>query len=471
MPPEGTVNSIDLSPNRPGRAVMAVYRYRDDDFRPYVFLTDDYGESWRSLTDGENGIPDDHPVRVVREDPDREGLFYAGTEFGMHVSFDNGAHWQSLQLNLPHTPITDLKVHRQDLVVATQGRSFWILDDVTPLHAMHDEIHGRPLHVFRPRDATLAQLRGYRGDRAPENPSNGAVVHFWIGEDVTGDVEIEVIDASGTIIREFEGTIEGDGEEASEETSDEDEPEPADDADDEAEDPNLEEESLDVEVGMNRFVWDLRYPGPDVMDDAQFSLANTGGAVAPPGTYRVRVAIEGFVEEVDVQLGLDPRVADVTAEDMEAQFALTMRVRDRLSEVHDAIRMVRSIREQTEAFVKRAEEGEHDDAIVRDLRERTRAMNEVLVEIEDALIQTKNETGQDPINFPPMLDDQLAYLYSHVTGSYGRPTQGAYQRFDDLVAETQPLLDRLQAVIDNEVAAFNAALQVADIGPVVTRRK
>jgi hypothetical protein len=124
MPAGGTVNSIDLSADRPGRAVMAVYRYRENDFRPYVFITDDYGERWRLVTDGRNGIPADHPVRVVREDPDRPGLLYAGTEFGMFVSFDDGARWQTLQQNLPHTPITDLR------------RSFWILDDVTPLHAM-----------------------------------------------------------------------------------------------------------------------------------------------------------------------------------------------------------------------------------------------------------------------------------------------------------------------------------------------
>jgi photosystem II stability/assembly factor-like uncharacterized protein len=473
MPPQGTVNSIDLSPSRPGRAVVAVYRYRDDDFRPYVFLTDDWGGGWRLLTDGTNGIPADHPVRVVREDPDREGLFYAGTEFGMFVSFDNGTHWQSLQLNLPRTPVTDLKVHRQDLVVATQGRSFWILDDVTPFHELSDEVRGQPLHVFQPRSATLARLRGYRGERAPENPPTGAVVHFWLGEDVQGKVEIEVSDDDGMVLRRFEGTIDGDADAEGGSAEGED-AHVQDDDDSEAEDANLQEEELEVETGMNRFEWDLLYPGPDVIDDAQFSLAYTDGAVAPPGTYTVRVraeAREGHVtRSAEVGLGTDPRVSEVTAADLEAQFLLTMQVRDRLTEVHDAVRTIRSIREQTEALVERAEAAEHDVPLVRDLKERTRAMNERLEEIEEALIQTKSETGQDPINFPPMLDDQLAYLYSHVTTSYGRPTQGAQTRFDDLVAETQPLLDQLQQVVDEDVAAFNAALRVAGIGPVVTRR-
>jgi photosystem II stability/assembly factor-like uncharacterized protein len=474
MPSQGTVNSIDLSPRRPGRAVMAVYRYRDDDFRPYVFLTNDWGGSWRLLTDGRNGIPADHPVRVVREDPGREGLFYAGTEFGMFASFDDGAHWQSLQLNLPRTPITDLRVHRQDLVVATQGRSFWILDDLTPLHELTDDVRGRALHVFKPREATLAQLRGHRGDRAPENPPTGAVVHFWLGEAALGTVEIEVLDDEGAVLRRFEGRLgedagSGEGSGGLEEVA------VGSEAQGVTEDANLEEEDLEVEAGMNRLVWDLRYPGPDVIEDAQFSLANTGGAVAPPGAYTVRVraesATEAVTQSVSLQLRTDPRVTDVTAEDLEAQFALTMQVRDRLTEVHDAVRTIRSVREQTEALVKRAEEAEHDAALVRDLRERTRAMGERLTEIEEALIQTRSETGQDPINFPPKLDDQLAYLYSHVTTSYGRPTEGARQRFEDLAAETQPLLDRLQMVLSEDVAAFNAALQVAGIGPVVTRRR
>ncbi|MEJ2540751.1 MAG: glycosyl hydrolase, partial [Gemmatimonadota bacterium] len=201
MPREGTVNSIDLSTRRPGRAVMAVYRYRDGDFRPYVFLTDDYGDDWDLLTDGENGIPEDHPVRVVREDPDRPGLFYAGTEFGMYLSFDEGDHWQPLQLNLPRTPVTDLRVHRQDLVVATQGRSFWILDDLTPLHGLRDEVTEEALHLVPPRDVTLARFRATGGDRAPDDAANGVVLHFWIGSQVEGEVEIEVLDADGTVIR------------------------------------------------------------------------------------------------------------------------------------------------------------------------------------------------------------------------------------------------------------------------------
>ncbi len=478
MPEGGTVNAIDLSPVVPGRAVMAVYRYREGDFRPYVFLTEDRGERWRLLTDGDNGIPSDYPVRVAREDPEQQGLIYAGTEFGMFVSFDEGAHWQAFQQNLPVTPITDLKVHQEDLVVATQGRSFWILDDLRPLHELadrHEEIRAGALHLFQPGDATLARFRATGGDRAPESPANGVVLDYWLGNELSGEVEIEVLDGEGRVIREFEGELAtSEIEEAgvgSEEPAGESE-EAEEKEDDDVEDPNLVEEELDdLDRGMNRFVWDLRYPGPDVIESAQFSLAYTGGAWAPPGEYTLRVETEEEVREVSVALNPDPRISSVTVDDLAAQFQLTMQVRDRLTRVHDAIREIRSIREQTFDYVERTREGEYPEPTIEALEERAEALDEVLTEMEEALIQTRNESGQDPINFPPMLDDQLAYLYSHVTNSYGRPTEGAYERFDDLVEETRPLLDRLERLIREDVAAFNEALKAEGVGSVVVRWK
>ncbi len=489
MPAEGTVNSIDLSASTPGRAVMAVFKYRDGDFRPYVFRTTDWGERWALLTNGSNGIPEDHPVRVVREDPDREGLLYAGTEFGMFVSFDDGRNWQSLQQNLPRTPITDLRVHHDDLVVATQGRSFWILDDVTPLHAMADDVRAEAVRVFDPRPTTLARF-GSGGDRAPESAPNGVVLNYWIGAEAGTEVEIEVVDPNGTVIRDFEGEVaaepgteadseddsEGDDEDGSEgddEDADEDEEgagaDEEDEDGDEPEDPLLEEEDLTVTQGMNRFVWDLRAPGPDVIESARFSLAYTGGAWVPPGNYTIRVEVGDEEHEVVARVDPNPRVTSVTAADLQAQYALTIRIRDRLSEVHDAIREARSIREQTGGFVDRAEDGEYAETSVDTLRALAETMDEALTDIEEALIQTQSESGQDPINFPPMLDDQLAYLYSHVTGSYGRPTDGAQERFGDLIDETQPLLDRLEVLVGTQVPAFNRALAEAGIGAVVTR--
>ncbi len=499
MPTGGTVNSIDLNPHVPGRAVMAVYRYREGDFRPYVFLTEDYGSRWRLLTDGTNGIPEDFPVRVVREDPDREGLLYAGTEFGMFVSFDEGAHWQPLQQNLPRTPIMDLKVHRQDLVVATQGRSFWILDDLTPLHTMTDAVRADALHLFQPRNVTLAHFRATGGDRAPEDAPNGVVLNYWLGNGATGEVEIEVLDASGTVIRDFEGSLEksapgreddggaepGLNESALAQTAgipagEEGPPAEAVGAEEEEigeaeepEDPYLEEESLEVAQGMNRFIWDLRYPGPDVIPDAQFSLAYTGGMAAPPGDYTIRVELEdeGVVQEVPVRVNLDPRVPTVSEADLQAHFELVRQVRARLTEVHDAIREIRSIRAQTGAVLTRLDQGGYPEELREELERLKEPLDRELGAVEKALIQTRNESGQDPINFPPMLDDQLAYLYSHVNGSYGRPTEGSYQRYRDLESLTQPFLDRVDAAVDELLAPFNETLTRAGLGAVIVAKR
>jgi hypothetical protein len=268
--------------------------------------------------------------------------------------------------------------------------------------------------------------------------------------------------------------LEGDSEEAPEDEEEDEDSSEAEgpegpEEDEDPEDPNLEEEELEVTPGMNRFVWDLRYPGPDVIDGSRFSLAYTGGMYAPPGRYTFRVEAGDQELEVPVTVGPDPRKPDVTAADLRAQFELTRQVRDRLTEVHAAIREIRSIREQTEAYVRLAEETDRPESVVEALEEQAESLDETLKEMEETLIQTKSESGQDPINFPPKLDDQLAYLYSHVTTSYGRPTGGAQERFRDLVQETQPVLDRLDGVVANEVQAFNRALDEAGIGAVVTR--
>ncbi|MGB3589963.1 MAG: glycosyl hydrolase, partial [Tunicatimonas sp.] len=209
MPAEGTVNTIDPSAHQAGKAYASVYKYRDNDFAPYVYLTEDYGKSWQQLTDGENGIPSDHFVRVVREDPDREGLLYAGTEFGMYVSFNNGANWQPFQLNLPVTPITDLKVHQQDLVVATQGRSFWIMDDITPLHQISSETAQAEVHLFKPNTAYRTQIQGYRGENVPTDRPKGAVVYYSLDADVDS-LSLSVLDSQGQEICSFSSEEEED---------------------------------------------------------------------------------------------------------------------------------------------------------------------------------------------------------------------------------------------------------------------
>ena len=441
MPEEGTVNEIEVSPHAPGEAYLAVYRYRDADFAPYVFHTEDYGESWERLTDGENGIPADHFVRVVREDPEREGLLYAGTEFGMYLSFDDGERWQPLQLDLPVTPITDLAVHRGDLVLATQGRSFWVLDDLSPLRQLTDEVAGAAVHLFRPQVAYRVDAGGFSGPRAPDPRPDGARIHYHLAETPDGPIALEVLDAEGRVVRAF--------------TSDSAE---------------AEERGLEVlpdRAGMHRFVWDLTYPGPEVVEDAVMSLADTEGFPAPPGTYRVRLTVEGQSQTRTLEVRKDPRLEDVTAEDMVAQFELTRRVRGALTRVHGAIRRLRSTREQAEALPERLEEADRDAALVDEVRERVGALADSLTAVEEELMQTKNESRQDPLNFPPRLDNQIAYLYTHLQEADGPPTEGSRERFRDLQDEVAPILDRLATILERDLGALNGRLEAAGVPHVV----
>jgi hypothetical protein len=461
-PPEmqidSTVNTIAISPHQAGRAFIAVHRYRMDDMKPYIWRTDDYGANWEFLTDGTNGIPDHHPVRAIVEDPDRRGLLYAGTEFGMFVSFDDGAHWQTFQLNLPVTPVTDLAVHRQDLVVATQGRSFWILDDLTPLHQLTDEMAAADAFLFEPRDAYHTNMAGGRRRGGGAGPFAGVFFNYHLAEEPGSRLKLEILDSSGEVARTFWGEKpEGEGEDEADAAG-------ATPGSDEADDYDGPE--IPAEAGMNQFIWNRQVEGPDVIDSAQFSLAYTGGYFVVPGSYQVRLSIGDWSQTQSFDILKDPRQTEVTQADLQAQHDLLTEIAGRLTEAHDAVRTIRSVRGQLKEVAGRAKEV----GLEYDFTADAKAIGEKLTDLENELIQVRSTAGQDPINFPPKLDDQIAYLYTYVFGAYGRPTQGAYERFDDLNAELTPLLHDLQQVLMQDVAAFNDQLQAEGASGVIFKR-
>jgi photosystem II stability/assembly factor-like uncharacterized protein len=204
LPPGGRVQSIEPSAHARGTAYVAIYRYLLGDFQPYIYRTRDYGKTWTRLTDGRNGIAADEPTRVVREDPDRPGLLFAGTEFGIHVSFDDGAHWEPLQQNLPATPVTDIAIARKDLVISTQGRSFWILDDITPLEQLGDSALGPSAHLFAPRDAIRYRYQPYPpAPGVPDFPPPGATIDVWLSSPLDSSSKLEVLDAQGKVVRDL----------------------------------------------------------------------------------------------------------------------------------------------------------------------------------------------------------------------------------------------------------------------------
>jgi photosystem II stability/assembly factor-like uncharacterized protein len=321
LPTGGRVQYIEPSPHRKGSAYYAVYRYLLGDYQPYLYRTDDYGKTWTRLTDGKNGIPADWPTRVVREDPDREGLLYAGTEFGMFVSFDNGGHWQSFQLNLPNVPVTDIKVFRNDLIVSTQGRSFWILDNIGSLHQINPQVTPAATYLFKPRD-------GYRTRTSPGNL--GPMVEYYLPTVPSGPVTLDILDAKGSLLNSYnsDAPVGGRGNRGGGAAGGGEAP---------PEDPDAAPAGrrfgpppprVTKLIGINRVTWDVR---------------NREGVIVPPGQYQVRLKLGDAILTQPFNLLIDPRVAEdgVTAADLQEQFEHNMRMRQMVNEVTQLATRVR----------------------------------------------------------------------------------------------------------------------------------
>ncbi|MEM9667126.1 MAG: hypothetical protein AAF970_19535 [Bacteroidota bacterium] len=439
MPDLGTVDSIDPSVHAPGTAVVAVQRYRMDDFTPYIFRTTDYGASWQRITDG---LPERAPVRVVREDPVEPGLLVAGTEFGAFVSFDAGAAWQPLQLNLPVTPITDLRLAHDDLILSTQGRSFWVLDDITPLRQVAEAMAANGPYLYAPRVAYRLNDRGARGEYTPQPRPSGAVLNYVLSEAAEA-VTLEVLDADGQVVRLL--------------SSDEETAEQA------------RTTRLDTTAGMHRVTWNLQYGGPDWIE-GMVIWGYTGGVKAPPGAYQVRLTVGETVQTQPLTVAPDPRLDNVTADDYAAQFTLATQVRDRIDEILDAIRTVRDVREQA-AYVAERAEGTSAEAEIQTL---VAGLNEKLGIVENRLMQTRNESNQDPIRFAPRLDNQYVELYNYITGTdgyiaggpEGRPTAGAYERLGDLEGQWTAVSTDLATILQTDLAQLNAAFAQLNTQPI-----
>ncbi len=435
MPDWGQVNMIELSAHDPGRAFLAVTRYKMDDFKPYIFRTDDYGASWSLITGGTDGIPADHFVRVVREDPDRKGLLYAGTEFGLFLSFDDGKTWKSFQQNLPITPITDMVLTGQDLVVATQGRSFWILDDVTPLHSMTPEIAEAAAHLFAPRTTYRFGGGGGFGDRGSgTNPPSGVILYYLLGEEIEGELRLEILHADGAVLRTL--------------SSEKEEPQ--------APSPwrrffpeMAGSRKLAAEKGLNRYVWNLRRHDAELVDDAVlWGMAR--GPIVPPGSYQGRLSHGDWSQTVDIQLVKDPRV-EVGQADLIAQYELATEIWEALSESHQALGRIRDMRSQVEELTQRLDKAGYGDGIA----ELAETIGDQLTAIEEKIYQTRNESSQDILNYPPRLDNKILDVMSSVQSADARPTDGAIELFRDLRSELDGYLAELDGVVSEEIAQLN----------------
>lgn len=438
MPKDATVNMIEVSNHAKGRAFLAVHKYRENNFQPYIFLTEDYGKTWKQLTDGKNGIPENHFVRVVREDKDKKGLLYAGTEYGMYISFNEGKTWQSFQLNLPITPITDLAVHQKDLVVATQGRSFWILDDLSPLHQFSESLKQAKVQLFKPRTAYKAQFSERRGANFPEPAPNGAILYFYLTKGYESNVRIEILDKNEQMVKVFATKA----------------------------DREKKEQNISAVAGMNRLVWNLKGTAPDIIEGSFFSLADVGGINLPTGKYQVRLTAGEIVQKQELEVLKNPNWT-VTDEDLQAQYTLAKEIKSKLSECHQAIRRLRDVRYQLTDVSKRAIKAGFSKEIETQANEIIKKLNA----LEEELIQTRSESGQDPVNYPPKLDDQIAYLYSVVNYQDAKPTQGCYERLEDLTKELAVHLDQLKVLLSTGLKSFNELLSKEGVNQVIAPRR
>lgn len=407
---------IDESKHTPGTAYVAAFRYQVDDRQPYVFRTRDFGKTWTKIV---TGIKDGHFSRSVREDPVRPGLLFLGTEHGAYVSFNAGDNWQPLQLNLPDTPIRDLVIKDNDVVLGTHGRGFWILDDIQPLRQLTPEVMKQEVILFQPGDAT----RGVYD----------ATFQYYL-KNKMDSVTIEILDASGGLVQRFVGkgsdvkTDAGDwwGRGQSKPTA---------------------------AQGLNTFVWTLRYTGATIFDGMiVWGARPQNGPKAPPGKYQVRLTAGTYTQTYPFQIKLNPNLKGVTEGDLKETFDLAIKIRDRESQANEAVIKIRKIRTQLEEGLKT----NSDPAVA----QATKDFIAKITVVEEDLYQTKNRSGQDPLNFPIKLGNRISAVRRSLETGDAKPTTGVYKVFDELSKELDGHLTKLDSILTGDLPALNQKLNL-----------
>ena len=423
------VNSIEIHPTEPGGLYVAGTRYKLDDFKPYLYKTTDYGENWTLIT---TGIDDGHFTRVIRSDPKRSGLLYAGTESGMYISFNDGSNWTAFQQNLPIVPITDLTIKQDDLIVATQGRAFWVMDDLTPLHQLSPDVTQSDLWLFSPRPTyRMAGFQSSNPGNNGKNPPAGVVLRFHFKEKPdSSSVRINILETDGSLIKSFR----------------------ADDTDD----------PFTVDKGMNEFVWNMRYEDAERFDGIILWAGGLQGPKAAPGKYLARLIFLADSTTVEFDILKDPRI-DSSEEDLTAQFNFLMEVRDKLSETHSTIKRIRTIREQVEDIIERV--ANHDQADT--VKSSGTALLEKFKQVEEALYQTKNRSNQDPLNYPIRNNNKLSGLVSVVSRGDYKPTEQAIEVKNEITMKIDSELSSYQLFLRKDLPAFNALIKSLGIPAVI----
>lgn len=427
MPEWSRVSIIEASPHDAATVYLAVNRFELDDFKPYIYKTIDYGKTWKLIT---NGIPEGAFVRVVREDPKRKGLLYAGTETGVYVSFDEGENWQSLQLNLPIVPVHNMVIKEDDLVAATHGRSFWILDDLTPLHQLKDEILSSSVYLFKPRDTyRMERSGGSRFGPLGQNPPSGAVVHFYLRDNPEQEVNLEFIDSEGNVIKSFKNE-------------------------------RGAKKPIPLQQGMNRFDWNMRYPDArGIKGGTVLFRGNLQGPVAVPGSYQVRLTVGEKSLTESFQIKKDPRLP-TTQEDFKEQFDLLISIRDNLSAIHDAVNQIYEAQNKLDDVQKRVKGLSGEKVITEKANNLKEKLYSVLKELIAPEIKsfdefrTRIQNHPNPPAIPLKLNNRIVSIKGVVESSERKPTDQCHDNFKELAAEAEKHLNRLKEIMDKDVPAF-----------------
>ncbi len=419
-------NCVEVDPFKKGTAYFAGTRYKSDDFAPYLYKTEDYGKTWTLIT---NGIDKMHFTRCIRADHKRPGLLYAGTEYGMYISYDGGANWKKFQLNLPIVPITDLTIKENDLIVATQGRAFWVIDDLTMIQELGSNITSKNLHVYNINPAYRMQSIPFRFFGGPvknagTNPPTGVVINYF-AKDVTDTAKasITIMDSNKKLIKTF------------------------------STDAKENDSKMEIAKGVNQFVWNMEYPGADRIDGMILWNGVPGSILAAPGKYFAKVKVAGDSTEVPFEIKADPNFT-VTQADYEDQVNFLLKVKDKFNEVQKGIKDIRTVRGQINDYTTR-----WGKDTPKEVKQMADSINKQLTAIEETLYQTKSKSGQDVLNYPIRLNDKLSGVFDAANSGNMAPPKQVKDVYEDLAGKCDVELGKLKKLMMDELPKLNQLIR------------
>jgi hypothetical protein len=461
------INSLEASPHDKATAYAAATMYKLDDFHPYLYKTADFGKTWTRI---DHGIPNGAFTRAVREDTLRRGLLYAATETGLYVSFDDGANWQSFQRNLPVVPVTDLAQKNDDLVVATQGRAFWILDDLTPLRQWEPAIKDSDVHLFKPRPAVRMQIETLEEEEQElppmslgKNLPSGVLIDYWLKDKPAekDKITLEIL-SEGKVIRVF----------TNEKTEKEKEAMDKDPALEEGQDQDRDldkdkEKPLEPKAGLNRFAWDMRVLKPTLVPRAVFNEGDRRPPKVAPGSYQARLTVNGRTFTEPVEIRPHPEVK-VTAAQLREQYELLAAIRDSLSETHETVMKIRDLKAQIKQI------SEHAAKIARggELAKSASGLTAKLTAIEEKLINPRIRANEDDLNYEPKLDHEFTNLAGIVASADAAPLPSSRKYYEEVLKPRLAAAEsEFKAALDDDLARFNGLIREQKLPPVMVLSK